>query len=144
MTKSTRPIEMTSTAPARDLRRLTASAAAALSGGWMTFDGLHALTTGDYVGASGREGLGPWVMPLEAASLAPTSTGVKLAFVALGLVGLASAILHAARPQKTATRRLLAVFAVGTLWYLPIGTALSLTTLAMLSTSRRAAGSTTL
>jgi len=106
----------------------------------MAFDGLHALTTGDYVAASGRDGLGPWAMAVAALTLDPTSMGVKVAFVAFGLFGLAAAALHVFRPSHAAWRRLLAVFAAGTLWYLPVGTALGLATLALLASTGRSGG----
>lgn len=53
-------------------------------GGWMLFDGVHALVTGDFV--TPKEGahvgrLGPWATLVSGVGLAPRSLPVKLVFV---------------------------------------------------------------
>jgi hypothetical protein len=56
-------------------------------GSWMGFDGIRALTVGDYV--TPRTGpyagqLGPWRLVVGAVGLDPRGTPMKLGFVAFG------------------------------------------------------------
>jgi hypothetical protein len=100
---------------------------------WMTFDGLRALVAGDYV--TPKEGpyagrLGPWASLVQAIGIPPRATGMKLAFVLFGALGLA-AVAGALLRSPTANTLLVAA-ALATLWYLPIGTATSLTVIALL------------
>lgn len=91
----------------------------------MSFDGLLALVTGSYVAPGGQ--LGPWQHVVSALGIAPLSTGMKTAFVVFGVAYIVSAAAYAFyRPGATLY---LAGVAVLTLWYLPLGTILSLVVL---------------
>ena len=94
--------------------------AAAIVGGWMLFDGLHALRTGAYVGPS----LSPWARLLSLARIDPVSKRVRILFVAYGSVYLLAALAYLVR-APAAPVILLVVAALG-LWYLPFGTLLNL------------------
>jgi hypothetical protein len=94
--------------------------------GWMAFDGARALVIGDYVTPqSGPYAgqLGPWAAIIGATGLDPRSTGVKLGFLVYGIAWLACAAAYACRAQWAWTAMLVA--ACASLWYVPVGTALS-------------------
>ncbi|MEU5100411.1 hypothetical protein [Streptomyces sp. NPDC020996] len=96
-------------------------------GGWMLFDGLHALVGGDFVTPSsgthaGR--LGPWASLLSAVGLDPRSMPVKAVFVGYAGAYLAAGVAFAARVQG-AWWAVLVLAALG-LWYLPFGTVANL------------------
>lgn len=98
---------------------------AALLGAWLLFDGIRALTAGDFVTASsgphaGR--LGPWASLLRAVGIEPRHPAVKLAHVVLGVCWLAAGICLLLRAPWAR----IAVIGVGvaSLWYLPFGTLL--------------------
>jgi hypothetical protein len=102
-------------------------------GGWMLFDGLHALLTGDFVTpSSGTHAgqLGPWANLVSAAGLDPRSLVVKAVFVGYAAVYLTSGAAFAAGVQGTWWA--VAVLAVCGLWYLPFGTVANLAVLALL------------
>lgn len=104
-------------------RRIVLVAIALVVGGWMLFDGVHALVSGDFVTAASGDGagrLGPWASLLEAVGIPPRSIGVKLLHVACGALWLLGAL--AAVRNGQAMRRLLIIAAVASLWYLPFGT----------------------
>jgi len=64
-------------------------ALALITGGWMLFDGLRALVTGDYtMPSSGPYAgqLGPWTYIISAVGLDQRSTFMKLAFPLIGLL----------------------------------------------------------
>ncbi len=112
-------------------------------GGWMTFDGTRALTTGDYVTPSsgayaGR--LGPWAGIVRAVGIDPRSTVMKASFVLLGVLWLTSAVAFIAGASRIdrqkGPRAALGTLAVMTLWFAPVGTSLSLVLLALLFFSR--------
>lgn len=95
----------------------------ALTAGWMFFDGLHALATGDYISPSNREyagQLGPWAGVMRSIGIDPLSTFMKMTIAGLGLLGLTAAAGYASN-QPWSGRMLLA-FAILVLWYLPFGT----------------------
>ncbi|MGC4075221.1 MAG: hypothetical protein QM760_22510 [Nibricoccus sp.] len=108
---------------------------ALLIGGWLVFDGSRALTVGDYLTAKTgpRAGqLGPWSLLLAKAGINPRSTSVKIFHVVLGilwLIGLGAFLLRPAFGWWT-----LAIGSACTLWYLPLGTFLSLVELVLLFT----------
>ena len=115
-----------------------------LVGLWMAFDGLKALTVGDYVTPkSGRFAgqLGPWAQLRRAVGLEPRSMAVKLLHVLYGLGYSASGALYLVRGP--AMRKQLVVAACLGLWYLPFGTLLNLLVVGLvlardrLSASRR-------
>jgi hypothetical protein len=94
-----------------------------VEGAWMTFDGSHALTLGDYVtpssGAHAGQ-LGPWNRIVSAVGIQPRSTAMKLIFVVYGVSWLIITVAFALR--ATWAWRAMLIAAVATLWYLPVGT----------------------
>ena len=106
--------------------------------GWMTYDGTRALIVGDYV--TPREGphagqLGPWRHVVSAVGIEPRSPGMKAFFVAYGVVWLFVIVAFIRGASWAPTAMMIA--AVGSLWYLPIGTVCSLVQLAGLLWLRR-------
>ena len=103
-------------------------------GGWLTFDGVHAFTTGDYVtpGSGAHAGqLGPWARLVAAVGIEPRSTPMKSVHVALGAAWLAAAVGFLFR--STWSRRALLLSAGASLWYLPFGTAIGVALLVLLT-----------
>ena len=105
---------------------------------WLTFDGVLALVTGEYVtpktGAHAGQ-LGPWAGIVRAVGLEPKSTVVKCVHVFLGLAWLVSLAGFAVRASWG--RSALLVCSVASFWYLPIGTLIGVVTLAILSMALR-------
>jgi hypothetical protein len=100
---------------------------AVIEGGWLAFDGGRALITGDYVTAKSPEGpgqLGPWASLVAAVGIEPRSTLMKGIHVGLGLGFLATTACFVLGLSWARTGMILC--AVLTLWYLPVGTLLSL------------------
>jgi hypothetical protein len=94
---------------------------------WMSFDGGRALIVGDYVTPRSGEyfgRLGPWAGVVRAAGLEPRSGAVKSVILALGALWLVAAAAVAFGVPRAEVGVL--VLAVATLWYLPIGTAVSI------------------
>jgi hypothetical protein len=109
-----------------------------ITGGWMAFDGAHALVTGDFVTPqSGPYAgqLGPWTVIPSAFGIEPRSTAVKAFFVVFGLVYLAA--LGAFLLGRTGARGVLTACAGVGLLYLPVGTLTSAAVLALLATLPR-------
>ncbi|HET9300174.1 MAG TPA: hypothetical protein VFO11_09515 [Candidatus Polarisedimenticolaceae bacterium] len=111
---------------------------ALLEAGWLAFDGGRALIVGDYV--TPRSGphtgqLGPWSKLVAAVGIEPRSTHMKTIHVGLGVVWLAIAAAYAVG-EPWAARGMLACAILG-LWYLPIGTVLSLAQVVLLLVLRR-------
>lgn len=105
--------------------KIIASLIALLVGGWTIFDGIHVLTTGKYFGP---EKPGPWSDLVAAIGIDPFKLGVP--FIALGvlwLVFLSAMLLHQSWGWNAAL-----ITAILTLWYLPVGTVLSLIYIALL------------
>jgi len=105
---------------------------------WLTFDGIRALVTGEYV--TPKTGpyagqLGPWAKVVGAVGLDPNSTIVKIAHVSIGVGWFFSLGGFAARAAWG--RSALMVCSVASLWYLPVGTLIGGVTLAILSTALR-------
>lgn len=102
-------------------------------GGWLAFDGAHALVKGDYVTPSSGEyagQLGPWSKLVSAVGIEPRSTLMKsihLVFGSLWLVMIVCFIVHV----PWAWWGMVACAAAG-LWYLPLGTLLSVIQLVLL------------
>ncbi len=96
---------------------------AGLAGGWMLFDGVHVLRHGKYFGPDLP---GPWRHLPEALGIDPLRMGPV--FVVLGALWLLAAAVF----LVTGSRLPLAGCAILGLWYLPVGTALSLATLALI------------
>lgn len=91
---------------------------ATVAAGWMIFDGVRALSVGDYVTQDGR--LGPWAEVVETLGVPPRSTAMKIFFVAYGIGWLVvlGGYLRRARWGRPA----MIVAAAGSLWYLVMGT----------------------
>jgi hypothetical protein len=108
-------------------------ALALLTGGWMLFDGARALTKGDYTTASSGSyagQLGPWANIIKAVGLDPRSMLMKLAFVLIGLLWIASALANLFELPWARTG--LVASAILSLWFLPFGTVTGIITLAIL------------
>lgn len=105
--------------------KIIVSIIASVIGGWMIFDGIHVLITGKYFGP---EKPGPWSDLVSFFGINPFDLGIL--FIILGvlwLLFLAGMLLKKTRSWYGA------VFtAVATLWYLPVGTVLSLIYIALL------------
>jgi hypothetical protein len=107
--------------------------AAAAAAGWMLFDGMRALTVGDYVTVDGR--LGPWADAVEAVGIDPRATGTQLFFVLYGAAWLCIVLAYARDARRSRTA--MAAFALGSLWYLVLGTVSSVVQLVLLMLDRR-------
>jgi hypothetical protein len=106
---------------------------ALIQGGFMIFDGSHALLAGDYVTPSkGRNvaDLGPWANIVTAVGIPPRSTLMKFLFVAYGSLWLVVAY-HFARGHRWGKAGMLAA-AVGSLWYVGIATLFAFTLILIL------------
>lgn len=102
-------------------------------GGYMAFDGVWALTAGDYlVPRTGPHAgqLGPWSGMIERAGLEPRSAPVKSCFVVFGIAWL-SLVAAYATGQVWGGWGLM-ILSVLSLWYLPFGTLLALVELGLL------------
>jgi len=104
-----------------------------VEGGWLAFDGGHALVKGDYVTpSSGAHAgkLGPWSKLVSAVGLKPRSTTMKAIHLALGTVWIAMIVCFVLRLPWAWTAML--VCAITGLWYLPFGTLLSIIQIVLL------------
>ena len=106
---------------------------AVFEAGWLAFDGSRALIVGDYV--TPRSGphagqLGPWSKLVAAVGIEPRSMLMKVVHVSLGLVWLVVACCFAVGLPWG--RKAMMACAVLGLWYLPIGTVLSLAQMILL------------
>ena len=111
----------------------TAIALAVAAAGWMVFDGVRALTVGDYVTVDGQ--LGPWADVVEAVGIDPRSTRMKAFFACYGAAWLFAAGAYASDLRRS--RAAMAGFAIGSLWYLALGTVSSVLQLVLLTLDRR-------
>lgn len=103
--------------------KILAAVLAILVGAWLVFDGVRALTVGDYVTpSSGTHAgqLGPWSKLFETVGIDPRSTLVKAIHVGTGVALLLGSTLLLARTDRAA---FVVCCALG-LWYLPFGTLL--------------------
>lgn len=109
-------------------------ALAVIEGGWLAFDGGHALVTGNYVTPStGRFAgqLGPWSDVVSAVGIEPRSTLMTTIHLVLGgawLIAIAGFVR-----RRRWSRWAMVACALGALWYLPFGTLLSTVQLGLLS-----------
>ena len=104
-------------------------------GGWLTFDGVHALVKGDYV--TPRSGthagqLGPWSKLVEAVGIEPRSSLMKWIHVVFGTAWMAVMICFALGLSWAWAAML--GFAIASLWYLPFGTLLGVVQIVLLLT----------
>jgi hypothetical protein len=101
-----------------------------ITGGFQIIDGTHVLVTGKYIGP---EMPGPWRHVVQAIGLDPFALGP--AFIVLGACWLTATALLLLTTSTWAWWMLM-VTAAMTLWYLPVGTATALATIATLLLSR--------
>ena len=109
-----------------------------LVAGYMLFDGLRALTVGDYVRpSSGTHAgqLGPWATIVRAVGIDPNSTAMKAWFVLYGATWLVLLGFFVAGAPWSRTALLIA--AIGSLWYAPAGTVLAIVQIGLLLAMRR-------
>ena len=109
----------------------------AIVGGFMTFDGIRALTLGDYLTPSKGEyagQLGPWSRLVEAVGVDPRSTGMKVAFAVIGNIHLLAAVMVVTGVSPSAGWLALLAAVLG-LWYLPFGTVGSVIVLILVTTT---------
>lgn len=110
-------------------------ALALFQGSWLTFDGSRALIAGDYTTPSSgpRVGqLGPWSRIVSALGFEPRSTFIKCLHLFLGIAWLVALIVFIMRPASGWW--LIFGCAIASLWYLPIGTLLSILVIALMLT----------
>ncbi len=106
---------------------------AALNGGWMLFDGLHVIRKGKYFGPDEP---GSWSKVVSFLGIDPFSIGPV--FVVLGIfwfLSVGGVLLSSSWGWLS-----LLVTAIATLWYVKIGTAISLIVIAVLVTFRASLG----
>ncbi|MFQ5563206.1 MAG: hypothetical protein ACE5FO_06525 [Parvularculaceae bacterium] len=104
-----------------------------LGPGWLMFDGVHALVTGDYLTpSSGRFAgqLGPWAHIFEAIGIDPRSLAVKLLHLAIGAANIA--VGAAWTFGRTDLRKALTAVVILSAWYIPFGTLAALIILILL------------
>lgn len=102
-------------------------------GGWLAFDGGRALVVGDYLTPSSGPyagQLGPWSRIVSALGVEPRSTPIKCLHLVLGIAWLVGLIIFVLRPS--AGWWVMLGCAAVSLWYLPVGTFLSLIVIALL------------
>jgi len=113
--------------------RMIVSICAVAEAGWMAFDGTQALLTGHLVtprtGAHAGE-LGPWRHLVQLAGVDPAGTVMQMIFAVFGGVWLLIVVGFALRRPWGWPAMVTA--AMGSLWFLPVGTLLSLVQLAFL------------
>ncbi len=106
---------------------------ALVAAGWLLFDGVYAIISGDYVTpSSGPHAgqLGPWSRLFDAVGIDPRSPLVKWLHVVIGAGWLGSIVWFALRARGAWVAML--VGAVAGLWYLPFGTLISLVVIGLL------------
>ncbi|HJQ98137.1 MAG TPA: hypothetical protein VJ826_07455 [Candidatus Polarisedimenticolaceae bacterium] len=106
---------------------------ALVEAGWLAFDGTRALVVGDYVTpTSGPHAgqLGPWSKVVAAVGIEPRSTLMKSIHLGLGAAWLVVIVCYGMRMPWAWTG--MVVCAVLGLWYLPVGTVLSVVQLILL------------
>ena len=105
--------------------KLTATLIALLAGGWMLADGIHVLLKGKYIGPDKP---GPWSIPFARLGIDPFKLGPV--FILFGILWLAGiALLFTDKPWALYAA---GAVAIASLWYLPLGTVLSLIYLVLL------------
>jgi hypothetical protein len=97
-------------------------------GGWMVFDAVRRLSTGDFTRIDGQ--LGPWTHLVGLVRLDPMGVPVALLFLVCGLARLvATAGLAFGAPWGW---KATLITSIAVLWFLPIGTLFSAITIALL------------
>jgi hypothetical protein len=108
-----------------------------MEAGWMAFDGTRALVVGDFITrTSGPYAgqLGPWRHLVQGVGLNPRGTSMKVIFAVYGWAWLLVGVGFARGASWTWTVMLGA--ALGALWFLPLGTLLSVVQVALLMVFR--------
>jgi len=100
-----------------------------LAGGWMIVDGVHVMLRGKYIGP---EKPGPWSILFVKLGVDPFRLGPL--FVAFGVLWIV--FLIATLTGQTWGKYGAAAVAIASLWYLPLGTVLSIAYLALLYFAR--------
>jgi hypothetical protein len=106
-------------------------ALALLEAGWMVYDGTRALVIGSYF----NEPIGPWRYVVEPLGIEPKSTLMESFFVVYGAAWLVVIVAYVLRVAWAKTAMIVA--AVGSLWYIPLGTMFSVAQLALFRLDRR-------
>ncbi|NRB38096.1 MAG: hypothetical protein HRU20_06460 [Pseudomonadales bacterium] len=106
---------------------------ALLNGGWMLFDGMHVMRKGKYFGP---EEPGIWSKLVASFGINPFSMGPV--FVALGLFWFVS--VAALLTSMSWGWLALMVVAIATLWYVKVGTAISIIVMALLLIFKQSLG----
>lgn len=107
------------------LNRIALTPVALLAGGWMLFDGIHVILRGKYFGP---EKPGPWSGMFVSLGINPFRLGPM--FIGFGVAWLVC--LMAIWLGLPWGRTVGILIAVATLWYLPLGTVLSVIYIALL------------
>ena len=113
--------------------KLLIAGVAFLIGSWLAYDGTRALVMGDYTTAkSGPHAgqLGPWSHVAAALGLDPRGGLMKSIHVGLGAAWLIAMIVFFINP--TPGWWALLICAIGSLWYLPVGTFLGIVEICLL------------
>jgi hypothetical protein len=101
--------------------------------GWMAFDGSRALIVGNYIAPKSgpHQGeIGPWRHVVSAVGIDPHGTPMKAVFSIYGFVWLLLAVAFARGLPWSWTAMLVA--AIGAVWFVPVGTVLSVIQVALL------------
>jgi hypothetical protein len=112
-----------------------------VNAGFMTFDGMRALTVGDYITPTSGEHagqLGPWSKVVRAIGIEPRSSAMKFAFVVYGMAFLIVLIAFLLKAGWAWTA-MLVVAALG-LWYIPFGLVINLIVIVLLLVTPLRAG----
>ncbi len=99
---------------------------AALNGGWMIFDGIHVIKKGKYFGPPEP---GAWSKIISKCGLDPFSIGPL--FILLGAMWLVSSVGLVLEFQWGYVALL--ITAISTLWYIKVGTIISIITICCLA-----------
>jgi hypothetical protein len=104
-----------------------------LNAGYMAFDGMKAMLTGDYVRPKSGEyagQLGPWTKIVEKLGIDPLSTFMKCIFIIFGIAGFIATLGFAVGTSWG--WKALFIFNVCSLWNLYFGTTSSVIQIALL------------
>jgi hypothetical protein len=107
------------------ITKLLTALIALLAGGWMIFDGVHVMLRGKYFGPAKP---GPWSVPFLKLGIDPFRLGPM--FILFGVIWLV--FLVAMLAGQTWGWYGAMIVAVASLWYLPLGTVLSIVYMALL------------
>ncbi|MCH8824156.1 MAG: hypothetical protein IH984_11695 [Planctomycetes bacterium] len=106
---------------------------AIIEGGWLAYDGGHALILGDYVTPKSGQyqgQLGPWSKVVSAIGIEPRSILMKCIHLILGIAWIVVIVCFILKLSWAWTGMLLC--AILGLWYLPFGTLLSIVQIVLL------------